>query len=255
MIEIKDLKFTAGDTKIIDGLNLNIGVGEVHIIIGSNGSGKTSLAQILVGNPSYQAYSGEILVNLGNFYSKDNNPINIDSLPIELRSKIGLFLAYQNPIDLPGIAPISYLKTIANEHKKYRGEVEYLSKDFLDLIDGLVSKYKFSKKIIQRSFIEGISGGEKKMFELMQMLLLDPKLIILDEIDSGLDLDALNRFYKIFESSNRKDKSWIIISHNPEFIKKLNPTQVHIMQNGKIVRSGQLEVLENIIQSGFNQYV
>ncbi|WOX79137.1 Fe-S cluster assembly ATPase SufC [Candidatus Shikimatogenerans bostrichidophilus] len=238
MLDINNLYVKIKNNLIIKGLNLKIKNNEIHIIMGPNGSGKSTLSYVISGKQKYIIEKGKILFN--------NKLINNLS-PYEI-SKLGIYLSFQYPIEINGITMYSYLKTILK--KKYNNRV------ILKKIYKVCKKLKINKNYLYRYFNVGFSGGEKKKNEILQMLLLKPKLVILDEIDSGLDIDTLNIIFKNINKYKKKYKcSIIIITHNTNIIKYINTNYVHILYNGKIIKSSNKNIIEKIEKYGYKKIV
>lgn len=244
ILQIKNLNFNLNEKKILNNLSLSINENEIHIIMGPNGSGKSTLAKILVGHPIYSTLNitGEI------FYFNEN----LLSLSAEIRAHKGLFLAFQNPIEISGVTNYDFLKLIYNQKLKYNNEIELTSIEFLKKIEKLLYKLRINYAFLNRNLNEGFSGGEKKLNEILQMLLLEPKLIILDEIDSGLDIDILKLICKDILNNLSKKTSLLVITHNPKVVEYLKPKYLHIFINGKIVKTGTKELINQLNTTGYN---
>lgn len=248
MLSIKNLKAnTLTGQPILQGICLEIKPGEVHVIMGPNGSGKSTLANILVGREDYEITEGEVQF-------KDADLL---SLTPEARAGKGLFLAFQYPVEIPGVSNLSFLKTAVNNLRKQRGENELDAFEFLSFVKEKAKLLDMSDEFLQRSLNEGFSGGEKKRNEILQMLILDPCLIILDEIDSGLDIDALQLISKTINETRRqfKDKAILIITHYQRLLKYIEPDHVHILAKGKIVKSGGKALAEQLEVEGFTPFL
>ena len=245
ILEIKHLDASIVEKKIIQDFNLSIQSGEVHVIMGPNGSGKSTLSKILAGHPSYEVNGGEIL-----FAEKD-----LLDLSPEQRSHEGLFLAFQYPIEISGVTNFDFLRIAYNEKQKYFKKPEVDPLAFMNLTQTFLNKLKMRNEFLNRNLNEGFSGGEKKRNEILQMLLLDPKLVILDEIDSGLDIDALKIICDTINENLNKNSSLVIITHYPRILKYLKPTFVHIMMRGKIVKTGGLELIEQLEKEGYSKFI
>jgi|TARA_Y100000991_G_scaffold202105_1_gene175684 Fe-S cluster assembly ATP-binding protein len=244
-LEIKHLEASIEDKKIIQDFNLSINPGEVHVIMGPNGSGKSTLSKILAGHPSYQVTGGEIV-----FDEKD-----LLDLSPEQRSHEGLFLAFQHPIEISGVTNYDFLRIAYNEKQKYLKKPELDPLEFMTLTQTFLTKLKMRNEFLNRNLNEGFSGGEKKRNEILQMLLLNPKLVILDEIDSGLDIDALKIICDIINENLNKNSSLIVITHYPKILQYLKPTFVHIMIQGKIVKTGGVELIEQLEKEGYSEFI
>lgn len=241
LLEIKNLNASICEKPIIKGLNLTINSGEIHVIMGPNGSGKSTFSKVLAGHPSYKIEAGEAF-----FKNKA-----LFSLSPETRALEGLFLAFQSPPEVPGVTNYDFLRVAFNEKRKYVGKPEFNPLEFMKHIHMLGKKLKLKNEFLQRNLNEGFSGGEKKQNEILQVLLLKPKLIILDEIDSGLDIDALKMICQILISSLPKKTSLLIITHYSRLLNYLKPTYIHIMKDGRLLKTGKLELVKELEKSGY----
>jgi Fe-S cluster assembly ATP-binding protein len=241
MLEIKKLNVSVEENKILNDLTLSIKTGEVHAIMGPNGSGKSTIAHTLAGNPNYQVESGSISFNGSDL---------LDMEPTE-RSLDGLFLAFQYPIEIPGVTNASYLRQILNSHRKYQGKDPIDAAEFLKLLKEKSAYLKIPMEMHSRFVNTGFSGGEKKKNEVLQMDLLDPKLIIMDETDSGLDVDALKVTADAVNQMKSKNRSLIIVTHYLRLLEYIKPDFVHIFQNGKIIESGDSSLASRIDKEGY----
>ena len=232
MITIKNLHASIGDKEILKGINLEIKAGEVHAIMGPNGSGKSTLSSVLAGREDYEVTQGEVIFN-----GKD-----LLELSPEDRAREGLFLAFQYPVEIPGVSNINFLKTAVNEIRAYKGQEEMPAKDFLALVKEKQKLVELDGKLANRSVNEGFSGGEKKRNEIFQMAMLNPKLAILDETDSGLDIDALRIVATGVNALKSKDNAFVVITHYQRLLDYIVPDFVHILYKGKIVKSGGKEL-------------
>jgi len=244
MLEIKNLETSIENKKILKGINLKIMPNEIHAIMGPNGSGKSTLASVLAGKKEYEITKGEI-----KFLGKDLNELSIDE-----RAKMGIFLSFQYPIEIPGISTINFLKTAINEIRKYKKIKELDSLEFMKLVESKKKIININEELINRSLNEGFSGGEKKKNEIFQMAMLNPILSILDETDSGLDIDALKMISKGINKIKNKENSMIIITHYQRILNYIKPDFVHILNNGKITKSGDRKLAIEIEKNGYNQY-
>ena len=242
MLDIKNLHAGIEGNEILKGINLKVNAGEVHAIMGPNGSGKSTLAQVLAGREEFVVTKGEIVYN----------GKNILNMPPEDRAREGMFLAFQYPVEIPGVSNTNLLKTALNEIRKYRGEEELDTIEFLSLIKEKMKLVELDQKFMSRSVNEGFSGGEKKRNEIFQMAVLQPKLAILDETDSGLDIDALKIVANGVEKLRSKDKAIIIVTHYQRLLNYIIPDFVHVLYNGKIVKSGGKELALKLEEQGYD---
>lgn len=246
MLEIKNLCAKIKDPKenkeILHGIDLTIKPGEIHAIMGPNGSGKSTLSGVLAGNDQYEVTSGTV-----EFYSE-----NLLSLSPEMRAAKGIFLAFQYPVEIPGINNMYFLKASLNSIRKKRGEIELDAFDFMNLIKSKVKLAEMDESFLKREVNVGFSGGEKKRNEILQMLLLEPKLAILDETDSGLDIDALQIIARGVNSLRSKDRSFIMVTHYQRLLDYIVPDFVHILYKGKIVESGGKELALELEKKGYS---
>jgi Fe-S cluster assembly ATP-binding protein len=242
MISIKNLHASIDGKEILRGINLEIKAGEVHAIMGPNGSGKSTLAAVLVGRSEYEVTEGEVTYN----------GKNLLELSPEDRAREGVFLAFQYPIEIPGVSNVNFLKTAINEIRAYKGLEPMEAKDFLVMLKEKQKLVELDGKLANRSVNEGFSGGEKKRNEIFQMAMLDPKLAILDETDSGLDIDALRIVANGVNKLKSKDNATIIITHYQRLLDYIIPDFVHILYNGKIVKSGSKELALELEEKGYD---
>ncbi|MBA2610403.1 MAG: Fe-S cluster assembly ATPase SufC [Bacteroidetes bacterium] len=243
MITIKNLHASIGDKEILKGINLEIKAGEIHAIMGPNGSGKSTLASVLAGRQDYEITQGEVTFNGKNL---------LDLSP-EDRAREGLFLAFQYPVEIPGVSNINFLKTALNEIRAYHGQEEMPAKDFLALVKEKQKLVELDGKLTNRSVNEGFSGGEKKRNEIFQMAMLNPKLAILDETDSGLDIDALRIVATGVNALKNKENAFVVITHYQRLLDYIVPDFVHILYNGKIVKSGGKELALELEAKGYDE--
>jgi Fe-S cluster assembly ATP-binding protein len=242
MLEIKNLKASVNNRDILKGLNITIKPGELHAIMGPNGSGKSTLANVLSGKNGYEI-SGEI-----KYQGKD-----LIEIPVDERAQKGIFLAFQYPIEIPGVNTNNFLKTSLNKVRKARGEQEVDTLSFLKIVKERSSELGIDKKMLSRQLNVGFSGGEKKKNEILQMKILDPNLSILDETDSGLDIDALKIIANGVNSSRDKKKSFLVITHYQRLLNYINPDFVHVLSDGKIIKSGCMEIAEELEKTGYKK--
>ena len=240
MLQITNLSASIDDKKILDGFNLKIKSGEVHALMGPNGSGKSTLANVLTGKNGYQV-EGQVL-----YQGKD-----LLNLPIEERAQKGLFMAFQYPLEISGVNTNNFLKTSLNTIRKVRGLKELDSLDFLNLIKTKIKKLKIDEKMLNRQLNVGFSGGEKKKNEILQMTILEPKLAILDETDSGLDIDAMKIVADGVNSLRSKDRSFLIITHYQRLLDYIKPDFVHILVDGKVAKTGCSELALELEKVGY----
>ena len=242
MLIIKNLHASVGGKEIIKGLNLQVKAGEIHAIMGPNGSGKSTLSAVLVGNPAFEVTGGEII-----FEGK-----NLLKMPPEERSCAGIFLSFQYPVEIPGVSMVNFMRTAVNEHRKYKGQEPLSAGDFLELMREKQAIVELDKNLITRSVNEGFSGGEKKRNEIFQMAMLEPKLAILDETDSGLDIDALRIVARGVNQLKRPENATIVITHYQRLLDYIRPDTVHVLYNGRIIRTAGPELAMELEQKGYD---
>ncbi len=242
MLIIKNLHASIGGKEILKGINLEVKAGEVHAIMGPNGSGKSTLSAVLAGRPDYEVTEGEVIFNGKNL---------LDLSP-EDRAREGVFLAFQYPIEIPGVSNVNFLKTAINEIRAYKGLEQMEAKDFLAMLKEKQKLVELDVKLANRSVNEGFSGGEKKRNEIFQMAMLEPKLAILDETDSGLDIDALRVVANGVNKLKSKDNATIIITHYQRLLDYIIPDVVHILYDGQIVKSGPKELALELEERGYD---
>tara|TARA_B100000949_G_scaffold59119_1_gene52248 strand:+ start:110 stop:847 length:738 start_codon:yes stop_codon:yes gene_type:complete len=245
VLKIEDLHVNVENKKILQGLDLEIAPGEIHAIMGPNGSGKSTLANILSGKEGYEVTKGKIT-----FLKK-----NLFNLEPETRAGEGLFLAFQYPVEIPGVSGMSFLRTTLNSIRRYKKQKELDGVNFLKLLREKAKFIKMDEKLIKRSVNTGFSGGEKKRSEILQMILLEPKLAILDETDSGLDIDALKTVANGVNNLRNKDRSFLIITHYQRLLNYIVPDKVHILLKGKIIRSGDKNLAIELEKKGYEGLV
>ena len=244
MLEVKDLCARIGDKEILRGINLTIRDGETHAIMGPNGSGKSTLSAVLVGNPLYEVISGTAMFN----------GKNLLEMKPEDRAHEGLFLSFQYPVEIPGVSMTNFMRAAINERRKYEGKEPMPAGEFIKLMREKRAIVELDSKLANRSVNEGFSGGEKKRNEIFQMAMLDPSLAILDETDSGLDVDALRIVADGVNSLHTPEKSAIVITHYQKLLEYVRPDIVHVLKEGRIVRTGGREIVEMIEKDGFEQF-
>ncbi len=242
MLSIKNLHASIDGKEILKGINLEVKPGEVHAIMGPNGSGKSTLAAVLAGREIFKVTEGEILFNGKNIF--DLNP--------EERAKEGLFLSFQYPIEIPGVSMVNFMRTAVNEHRKYHNLEPLSAQDFLKLMRDKKKLVEIDSRLTNRSVNEGFSGGEKKKNEIFQMAMLEPKLAILDETDSGLDIDALRVVANGVNKLKKSDNSTIVITHYQRLLDYIVPDVVHILYDGKIVKTGGKELALVLEDKGYD---
>jgi Fe-S cluster assembly ATP-binding protein len=242
MLIIRNLHAEVEDKKILKGIDLTVNAGEVHAIMGPNGSGKSSLASVLAGRENYQVTEGDVLFEGKNL---------LDMAP-EVRAREGLFLAFQYPIEIPGVSNINFLKTAIAEIRSYRGLPPMDAKEFLRLSREKQKLVEFDAQLVNRSLNEGFSGGEKKRNEIFQLAMLEPSLSILDETDSGLDIDALRIVSQGVNKLRSEKNAFIIITHYQRLLEHIVPDFVHVLYNGRIVRSGTKELALELEEKGYD---
>ena len=243
MLEIKNLSAEVEGKKILKELNLKINAGEVHAIMGPNGSGKSTLAAVLAGRPEYDVTGGQVL-----YMGKDL----LDMEPEE-RAREGVFLAFQYPVEIPGVNSTYFLKAAFNEIRKHRGEPEVDAVEFLDLVKERMKILELDQKLLNRPVNEGFSGGEKKRNEIFQMAVLEPKLAVLDETDSGLDIDALKIVSSGVNKLRRKDNAQLVITHYQRLLDYIIPDFVHVLVDGKIIKTGDKNLALELEKYGYDR--
>jgi len=242
MLSIKNLQAKIEDKEILKGINLEVKPGEIHAIMGPNGSGKSTLSAVLAGREEYEVTGGSV-----DFDGKDLLDLNPED-----RAREGVFLAFQYPIEIPGVSNVNFLKTAINETRAYKGQDSISAKDFLGLVKEKSALVELDSKLASRSVNEGFSGGEKKRNEIFQMAMLEPKLSILDETDSGLDIDALRIVAKGVNTLKSPEKATIVITHYQRLLDYIVPDFVHVLYNGKIVKTGGKELALELEEKGYD---
>jgi len=241
LLEVKNLHAEVVGKKILNGLSLTVEPGKVHAIMGPNGSGKSTLSYILAGKPGYEVTEGSVAFN----------GQNLLELPADERAAAGLFLAFQYPMEIPGVATMTFLRTALNSVRKQRGEAELSTPDFLRLVREKAADLKIDQEMLKRAVNVGFSGGEKKRNEILQMALLQPKLCVLDETDSGLDIDALKIVSDGVNKLRAPDRSFIVITHYQRLLNHIVPDVVHVMARGRIVKTGGAELARELEAKGY----
>ena len=240
LLEIKDLYVNAGEKEILKGLNLNIKKGETHVIMGPNGAGKSTLANVILNNPQYKKIEGQVM------FDGDD----ISNLPTHEIAQKGVFMSFQSPEEIPGISTMNFLKYAKNKITGKPVKIFELKKE----VEKDIEELNMNKNLIERNLNVGFSGGEKKKNEILQMLVLNPKLAILDETDSGLDVDAIRTVSKGIQMYHNKNNGVLIITHNTRILENLKVDYVHILVNGKIVKTGDMSLAEKIENNGYEEY-
>ena len=243
ILEIKNAELSIDDKKILKGLSLNVNEGETHAIMGPNGSGKSTLSYMLAGRDGYELDAGSITFD------------NIDLIPLspDERSNLGLFLAFQYPVELPGVSSTNFLREIFNSRKKYLGENELSHLDFIKHLRKVAENLSIKDEMLKRYVNFGFSGGEKKRFEILQMALLNPKISVLDETDSGLDVDALKIVSEGVNNLKNKKNAVVVITHYQRLLDYIKPDIVHIMSDGKIIKSGDADLALYVEKNGYSE--
>ncbi|MBW7471026.1 Fe-S cluster assembly ATPase SufC [Marinobacter sp. M216] len=241
MLSIKNLHASVEGKEILKGINLEIKAGEVHAIMGPNGSGKSTLSQVLAGNEAFEVTSGEVTLN----------GENLLDLETEERAREGIFLAFQYPVEIPGVSNLQFLRTAVNAMRAHKGEPEMNAAEFMKLAKEVSKQVDLDPAFLKRGVNEGFSGGEKKRNEIMQALLLQPKLAILDETDSGLDIDALQVVSKGVNALRAEDRAILMVTHYQRLLNHIVPDHVHVLAGGKIVKSGGRELALELEERGY----
>lgn len=242
MLEIKNLHATVQGTEILKGLNLTVNAGEIHAIMGPNGSGKSTLSKVLVGYPGYEATEGDILYN----------GQSILELEPEDRANQGIFLAFQYPVEIPGVNNASFLRLAYNAKQKSCGQQELDPMEFEDFLKDKLKLLQMDAEFTQRAVNEGFSGGEKKRNEILQMAVLDPKLAILDETDSGLDIDSLRIVSEAVNALKRSDNAFVLVTHYQRLLDYIQPDVIHVLYDGKIIKSGDKSLALELEERGYD---
>jgi Fe-S cluster assembly ATP-binding protein len=241
MLEIKDLHVAVGGNEILHGIDLTVNAGEVHAIMGTNGSGKSTLTKAIAGHPDYEITKGDILYK-GNSILEDEP---------EDRARAGIFLAFQYPVEIPGVSNMYFLRTALNALRKARGEAEVSGADFLTLVKERAKLVDIDPALLNRSVNDGFSGGEKKRNEILQLAVLEPALAVLDETDSGLDIDALKTVADGVNSMRSPDRGFLLVTHYQRLLNHIQPDVVHVLLDGRIVKSGGPELALELEEKGY----
>jgi Fe-S cluster assembly ATP-binding protein len=241
MLEVKDLQVAVEGKLILRGINLSLEPGEVHAIMGPNGSGKSTLANVLAGREGYEVKGGEV-----RYLGQD-----LLAMPAEERARAGIFLSFQYPVEIPGVSNAYFLKAAVNALRKHRGEGELDAMEFLQLVREKMKLVEMDEKLLNRSVNEGFSGGEKKRNEILQLALLEPRLAVLDETDSGLDIDALRIVARGVDALRTKERGLLVITHYQRLLDYLVPDQTHVLLAGRIVKSGGRELAQELEERGY----
>jgi Fe-S cluster assembly ATP-binding protein len=244
LLEVKNLHVEVDGRQILNGLELSVGKGSVHAIMGPNGSGKSTLAHVLAGKKDYEVTQGEVLLD----------GVNLLDLSPDERAAHGLFLAFQYPLEIPGVATMNFLRTALNAQRKMRGEAEFTTPDFMKRVREAAAKLSIDTEMLRRPVNVGFSGGEKKRNEILQMALLEPRLAVLDETDSGLDIDALKVVAEGVNRLRSPDRAMIVITHYQRLLNHIVPDVVHVLSKGKIVRTGGKELALELEANGYAGY-
>jgi Fe-S cluster assembly ATP-binding protein len=242
VLEIRNLRANAGDKEILKGIDLTVKAGEIHAVMGPNGSGKSTLAQVLAGNPAYEVTAGEIRY-------EGEDVLEMDP---EVRAQKGIFLAFQYPVEIPGVSNAYFLRTAYNEIRKARGQEEVDPLEFLDIMEQRLKLVDMDDSMLNRSVNTGFSGGEKKRNEILQMAVLEPKLAVLDETDSGLDIDALRIVADGVNKLRRPENATIVVTHYQRLLNYIVPDFVHVLAGGRIVKSGGKELALMLEERGYD---
>jgi Fe-S cluster assembly ATP-binding protein len=245
MLEIKNLNVEVDGKKILEGLDLSVAAGEVHAIMGPNGSGKSTLAYVLAGKEEYDVTGGEVL------YDGEN----LLEMPPDARAAAGVFLAFQYPVEIPGVGTMTFLRTALNSQRKARGEPELTTPEFMRFVRETSTRLGITQDMLKRPLNVGFSGGEKKRNEIFQMALLKPRLCVMDETDSGLDIDALRVVADGVNALRGPDRSFVVITHYQRLLNYIVPDFVHVMSRGRIVRSGGKDLALELEERGYGDYM
>jgi Fe-S cluster assembly ATP-binding protein len=244
LLEVRNLQVEVGGTRILNGLDLTVNMGEVHAIMGPNGGGKSTLSYVLAGKPGYEVTAGDVLLDGRSMLE----------MPADERAAKGLFLAFQYPLEIPGVATMTFLRAALNAQRKARGEPELSSPDLLKRVRDIATKLGIDHEMLRRPVNVGFSGGEKKRNETLQMTLLEPRLAVLDETDSGLDIDALKVVAEGVNRLRSPERGFVVITHYQRLLDYIVPDVVHVLSKGRIVRTGGKELALELEASGYAQY-
>lgn len=242
MLSIRNLTARIGDNEVLKGINLEIKAGEIHAIMGPNGSGKSTLGKVLAGHPSFEVTGGEVTFDGKNLFE----------LEADERARAGLFLGFQHPIEVPGVSNASFLRLAYNKKAEEEGRDELDPLEFDDFIQEKIKLVKMDSAMLDRSLNEGFSGGERKRNEILQMSVLEPKLAILDELDSGLDIDALRVLGEAVMALRRPDRALLVITHFPRILETIQPDQIHVLASGRIIKEGGPELANLLEERGYD---
>ena len=245
MLNIENLHVAVGGHEILRGLTLNVPAGEVHAIMGPNGSGKSTLSYAVAGRENYEATQGAVTLNGENILGLDPNE----------RAAKGLFLSFQHPMEIPGVATMNFIRTALNAQRKTRGQDEMSAAEFLRLIRAKAKIVGLSDEKLKRPFNVGFSGGEKKRMEMLQMAIFEPRFAIMDETDSGLDIDALKMVGDVVNSLRGPERGFLVITHYQRLLDYIKPDRVHVLARGRVVKSGGPELALELEQSGYDQFI
>ena len=245
MLKIKDLAVAVEETDILKGLTLDVPAGEVHAIMGPNGSGKSTLSHTIAGRDDYEVRGGGVTLNGQDILEMDPNE----------RAAAGVFLSFQHPMEIPGVQTMNFIRTAMNAQRKARGEEEISAADFLKTIREKAKLVGLDDTKIKRPFNVGFSGGEKKRMEMLQLSMFEPRFVIMDETDSGLDIDALKMVGEVVNSLRTPERGFLVITHYQRLLDYIKPDAVHILANGRIVKSGGPELAKELEQSGYDQFI
>jgi Fe-S cluster assembly ATP-binding protein len=245
LLEVKNLHVEIGGKKILNGLDLTVEKGTVHAIMGPNGSGKSTLSYVLAGKPDYEVTGGDVLLD----------GVSVLGMEPDERAAKGLFLAFQYPIEIPGVATMTFMRTAVNAQRKARGEAELSTPEFLKKVRDTAAKLEINQDMLRRAVNVGFSGGEKKRNEILQMAMLEPRLAVLDETDSGLDIDALKIVSDGVNRLRSPERSFVVITHYQRLLEYIVPDVVHVLSKGRIVRTGGKELALELEEKGYAQYV